>query len=209
MTTWSAAILAGGRARRLGGVNKALLALAARPNGPSLLDRQLEMLSKVVDRTVIIANDAEAFRDSGVPVIADLHPDAGALGGLHTAVHAAGTDRILVMACDMPFVSEKLLRYVVEAGASADIAIPRTTRGYEPLCATYSRRSADPLRRLVETRQFRLSEVASIADLVIREIGSGELERFGFEDRLFFNINTPDDFARAIDLEREYRSLIG
>ena len=140
---WTGAILAGGRSRRLGGLNKAGLVL--HPGSASILDRQLTRLSRVVDRTIIIANDAERFSGAGVPVIPDLMPNGGALGGLYTAVHAAETDWTLVVACDMPFLSESLLAHLVDVGASVDIAIPRTARGYEPLCATYSRRSASEL----------------------------------------------------------------
>ena len=198
---WTGAILAGGHARRLGGLNKAGLIL--QPGGASVLDRQLTRLRRVVDRTIIIANDAERFRSTGVPVIPDVVPGHGALGGLYTAVHA-GTEWTLVVACDMPFVSEPLLAHLVSVGKSSDIAIPRTARGYEPLCATYSRRSAVELRRLIEEKRFRLSDVARIPGLTIREVGSDELERFGPEDVLFFNLNTPDDHARAVDLDREY-----
>ena len=198
---WTGAILAGGRARRLGGLNKAGLIL--QPGGASVLDRQLTRLRRVVDRTIIIANDAERFSGTGVPVIPDVVPGHGALGGLYTAVHA-GTEWTLVVACDMPFVSEPLLAHLVSVGKSSDIAIPRTARGYEPLCATYSRRSAVELRRLIEEKRFRLSDVARIPGLTIREVGSDELERFGPEDVLFFNLNTPDDHARAVDLDREY-----
>ena len=198
---WTGAILAGGHARRLGGLNKAGLIL--QPGGASVLDRQLTRLRRVVDRTIIIANDAERFSGTGVPVIPDVLPGHGALGGLYTAVHA-GTEWTLVVACDMPFVSEPLLAHLVSVGKSSDIAIPRTARGYEPLCATYSRRSAVELRRLIEEKRFRLSDVARIPGLTIREVGSDELERFGPEDVLFFNLNTPDDHARAVDLDREY-----
>lgn len=212
---WTAAILAGGRARRLKGLNKAGLVLnpaAVRPGAPggdTVLDRQLKLLGRVVDRTVIIATDAEAFLASGVPVIPDLMPGGGALGALYTAVHAAETDRVLVVACDMPFVTEPLLAYLVEAGRSADIVIPRTARGYEPLCATYSRRSEGELLRLINEQRFKLSEVASIPGLTIRELGPNELEPFGPEEVLFFNINTPDDYVRAVNIDGEYRSLIG
>ena len=198
---WTGAILAGGHARRLGGLNKAGLIL--QPGGASVLDRQLARLRRVVDRIIIIANDAARFGDAGVPVIPDVVPGHGALGGLYTAVHA-GTEWTLVVACDMPFVSEPLLAHLVSVGKSSDIAIPRTARGYEPLCATYSRRSAVELRRLIEEKRFRLSDVARIPGLTIREVGSDELERFGPEDVLFFNLNTPDDHARAVDLDREY-----
>ncbi len=147
---WTGAILAGGRARRLGGLNKAGLVL--HPSGASILDRQLTRLSRVVDRTIIIANDPEKFTGAGVPVIADLVSDGGALGALYTAVHSAKTDRTLVVACDMPFLSEPLLAHLVDVGGAADIAIPRTRRGYEPLCATYSRRSAVELHRLIDRK---------------------------------------------------------
>ena len=199
---WTGAILAGGRSRRLGGLNKAGLIL--RPGSASVLDRQLSRLSRVVDRTVIIASDAQRFADAGVPVIADLLPDAGALGAIYTAVHAAATDRTLVIACDMPFVSEPLLAHLVDVGRTVDIAIPRTARGYEPLCATYSRRSAVELRRLIDENRFRLSDVARIPGLNVREIARDELKTFGPEEVLFFNLNTPDDYARAIDLDGEY-----
>jgi len=202
ISMWTGAILAGGRARRLGGLNKARLIL--HPGSASVLDRQLARLRRVVDRTIIIANDAEPFSGAGVPVIPDLVPDGGALGALYTAVHAAGTERTLVIACDMPFVSERLLAHLVSVGDSVDIAIPRTARGYEPLCATYSRRSANELRRLIDERRFRLSDVARIPGLNVREVGRDELNAFGPEEVLFFNLNTPDDHTRAIDLDGEY-----
>jgi molybdenum cofactor guanylyltransferase len=199
---WTGAILAGGRARRLGGLNKAGLIL--HPSGASILDRQLTRLSRVVDRTIIIANDAEKFTGAGVPVIADLVSDGGALGALYTAVHSAQTDRTLVVACDMPFLSEPLLAHLVDVGGAADIAIPRTRRGYEPLCATYSRRSAVELHRLIAEKRFRLSDVARIPGLKVREVGEDELTRFGPEEVLFFNLNTPDDYMRALDLDGDY-----
>jgi molybdopterin-guanine dinucleotide biosynthesis protein A len=194
---WTAAILAGGESRRLGTRHKARLRLG----GASVLDRQLALLGKVVGRTIIIADDQEVYGGYGVPVVADLAPHRGALGGLYTAVQAAGTDRTLVIACDMPFLTEPLVAYLVEAGRAVDIAIPRTSRGYEPLCATYSRRTAAELLRLIEEKQFKLSEVALIPGLIVREIGPEELAPFGPADVLFFNINTPDDYARAIELD--------
>ena len=199
---WTGAILAGGRSRRLGGLNKAGLVL--HPGGASVLDRQLSRLSRVVERIIIIANDADRFDAEGVAVIADLVPDAGALGAIYTAVHAAPTDRTLVIAGDMPFLSEPLLAHLVAVGRDVDIAIPRTARGYEPLCATYSRRCASELRRLIDEKRFRLSDVARIPGLNVREVGRDELKTFGPEEVLFFNLNTPDDYARAIDLDGEY-----
>ena len=82
---WTGAILAGGHARRLGGINKAGLIL--QPGGASVLDRQLARLRRVVDRTIIIANDAERFSGAGVPVIPDMVPDGGALAAIAAATN--------------------------------------------------------------------------------------------------------------------------
>ena len=202
---WTGAILAGGRATRLGGLNKAGLVLG--PAGQSVLDRQLARLSRVVDSIIIVANDADRFRGAGVPVVADLVEDGGALGALLTAVHRAPTDRTLAIACDMPFVTEPLLAHLVKVGSSVDIAIPRTSRGYEPLCATYSRRCAIELRRLLDEKRFRLSDIATLPGLTVQEIGREELQKFGPEEVLFFNLNTPDDYVRAIDLDGDYHYL--
>jgi molybdopterin-guanine dinucleotide biosynthesis protein A len=203
--TATAAILAGGRGRRLGGRNKATLRVGER----SLLDRQLAALQEVVGRTVIIASDPLPYRDVGVPVVPDDPPGRGALGALHTAIQAGRPGGTLVVACDMPFLSALLLRYLAEAGDTADIVIPRTSRGYEPLCATYSARCAAGVQDLLEAGDLRLSSVTGISGLTIRELGPDEVARFGREDVLFFNINTPEDYARASELAAEYRSLPG
>lgn len=171
-------------------------------DGARLIDRLLTRLHSVVDQTVIIASDADAYADTGVPVIADLIPDAGAFGALYTAVRSVNTDRVLVLACDMPFISERFLAFLMEAGRSVDIAIPRTPRGYEPLCATYSRNSAEGILQRIVERRFRLSDVATIAGLNVRELGPDQLSPFDPDGLLFFNINSATDFASAVALSR-------
>ena len=132
----SAAILAGGRARRFGGADKALL-----PIGDArIIDRQLAALSLVTgNRDVrIVAGDRDRYGGLGVRVIADAVADAGPLGGLYTALLDAAHDRVLVLACDLPFVTAALLqRLVAESGAGqqVDAVVPRSGRGLEPLCA--------------------------------------------------------------------------
>ena len=187
---WTGAILAGGRARRLGGLNKARLIL--HPGSASVLDRQLARLRRVVDRTIIIANDAERFSGTGVPVIPDVVPGHGALGGLYTAVHA-GTEWTLVVACDMPFLDERFLEHM--AALEADLVIPRSARGYEPLCAIYSRACAAPIReRLIrgELKAARLPEGVKVAEMSAETVAA-----YDPDGLLLLNVNTPHDYERA------------
>src|SRR5215211_755209 len=105
----SAAILAGGRARRLGGADKAALAIG----GARIIDRQLAALSAVADDVRIVANDRDRYAGLGVRVIPDALPGRGPLGGLHAALLDAAHDRVLVLACDLPFVTAALLERLV------------------------------------------------------------------------------------------------
>src|SRR5688500_18944451 len=78
----AAAILAGGQARRLGGVNKGTLALG----DSQIVDRQLAALRTVASTVFVVGRDSPAWSARGLPVVADDVPGAGALGGIYTAI---------------------------------------------------------------------------------------------------------------------------
>jgi len=186
----TAAILAGGRARRLGGRDKSRLVIGGR----TILARQLDVLQRVVTRIVIVANAPEQYTDAGVPVLPDAVPGSGSLGGIYTAL-ADAQGPVLILACDMPFVTAPFLARVIEAGREADIAIPRGHDGYQPLCANYAPACAGPLLRRIE--QGALKVVDLLADVRVRELGPDEIAPFDPDGLLLLNVNTADDVARA------------
>ena len=192
----TAAILAGGRARRLGGRDKSRIVIGGR----TILERQLDVLQRLVPRIVIVANSPEQFADAGVPVLPDAVPGSGSLGGIYTALEEAGGP-VLVLACDMPFVTAPFLARVIEAGREADIAIPRGHDGYQPLCANYAPACAGPLRRRI--RQGALKLVDLLADVRVRELGPDEIAPFDPDGLLLLNVNTADDLVRAERTARE------
>jgi len=188
----AAAILAGGRARRLGGADKAALVVG----GERILDRQLRVLRQVAGRILIVTNEPGRYHGLDVPVVPDLGAGAGALGGIYSALVAADADRTLVIACDMPFLTAPFLRHVLDAGRDADVALPRGAGGYEPLCACYARAAVDPIRRRIEAGDLKASDPT--AGLRIREIGPDEIAPFDPDATLFLNVNTADDYAAAV-----------
>ncbi len=90
-------------------------------------------------------------RHVGLSVVIDEFPDRGALGGIYTAIVRSPHERTLVVACDMPFLDERFLAHM--AALDADLVIPRSNRGYEPLCAIYSRTCAAPIRERIDSRR--------------------------------------------------------
>lgn len=187
----TAAIIGGGEARRLGGRPKGLLAFGA----TSLIERQIALLREITNTLVIVAND-RAYASFGVPIVDDVLPGAGALGGIYTALVTATTDQVLVVACDMPFLRAAFLKHVIVAGRSVDIAIPRTTMGYEPLCASYTRGCLPRMREQIDAGTLKIQDL--LPHVRVREIGPQETAPYDADGVLFLNVNTPDDYARAV-----------
>jgi molybdopterin-guanine dinucleotide biosynthesis protein A len=196
---WSAAILAGGRARRLGGRDKAALQV-----GPSaILERQLALLRTLVDRILIVANDDIRYARHGVPVVHDRVDGAGALGGLYTAIDAAATPRVLVLACDLPFLTKEFLSKLITEGRDADVVLPRTRDGFHPLCAAYSNRAGLAFGVQLARGVRKITDAIDRSTLAVRELGPDELSPYDPHGTLFFNVNTPGDYARALELGAE------
>jgi len=182
----AAAILAGGQARRLDGVNKGTLIVGHE----AILDRQLETLREVTREIFVVGRNDEVWTSRGVRVVPDEIPDAGPLGGIYTAIMHSPADRTLIVACDMPFLSSAVL-HRMEAVEDADLVIPRHARGYEPLCAIYSRACADDIRRRIERGAYEASRLPA----------GVRVTEFDVENEVMFvNVNTPHDYERAREL---------
>ena len=189
----SAAILAGGRARRLGGADKASLTVGR----ARIIDRQLAALSAVADDIRIVGHDPARYAGLGVRVIPDAIADAGPLGGIYSALLDAAHDRVLVIACDLPFVTAGLLARLVDESriaGGADAVVPRSARGLEPLCALYLTRCAAAARDRIGRGAL---QVTGLLDAVRTRILEPDALAPYDEGALFENVNTPHDHARV------------
>jgi molybdopterin-guanine dinucleotide biosynthesis protein A len=130
----------------------------------------------------------------GVRHCADLVAGLGPIGGLHTALEAASADRVLVIACDLPFLEAALLERLCELADAADAAWVRTAKGVEPLVACYRRHVRQRVRAAIGAGRFKLAELATVLD--IAELAGKDLRRFGDPERLLANVNTPADYER-------------
>ncbi len=185
-------ILAGGGATRFGGEPKGLRLV----EGTRIIDRVAAALRGVADELLLIANDPAA--DTwlpGVRTAADVRRGDGALGGLHAALSHAGGHAVLVVAWDMPFASEGLLRALRAAGEQGyDAVVPESEtsgRGVEPLCAWYSPACLPTIERCLDAGDRR---VVSFFDAVrVSRLPAAEVSQYGDPARIFFNVNRPDD----------------
>jgi molybdopterin-guanine dinucleotide biosynthesis protein A len=153
------------------------------------------MLRGLTPHILIVGSETLASAPADVRVVTDRIAGAGSLGGLYTALVEAPTEQVLVIACDMPFLTAPFLAHVATRGEGVDVALPRDAHGRHPLCASYHRRVAGHLKGRIDRGTLRIGD--ALAELYVREIESDELSRFDPDGRLLLNVNTPADYERA------------
>jgi molybdopterin-guanine dinucleotide biosynthesis protein A len=187
--TRSVAILAGGQATRFGGRDKSALLV----NGRSILDRQLASLAPLTDDLMIVGDRDVAPGAIPLRAVPDVVPGSGPLGGLHAALTAARGDVLLLVACDMPYLSAPFAEYLLSLAGDADIVVPESERGYHPLCAVYTRACLEPAAAQLADRQLKMREL--VDRMRTRVVPIEDIRRFGDPHRLLANVNTPADYA--------------
>jgi molybdopterin-guanine dinucleotide biosynthesis protein A len=182
----SAAILAGGHGRRLGGVAKGLILVDGKP----IIARVAEMLTPFVGEIIIISNDPQAYRFLELPIFPDDEADRGPLQGIVTALQKAAVDRVLVVPCDMPYITESAIRTLLSYAPDAEAVVPLSAKGWEPLFAVYSRVCLPTALAVLNSGRRRVIEL-------LPEVNTVYIPAENFEDSLWFNINNPADFQKA------------
>ena len=184
------AILAGGESRRLGG-DKATLRLAGLP----LARWVARALAAAVDELWLVTNHPHRHLPLNLPLVTDLTPFQGPLGGLATALFYARTPWVLLTSVDAPLLSPRLAAAL--AGAAAHTSRPalicRTPRGLEPFPGLYAVRL---LARLQDFLQDRRTFMAFVDPLRPQVWGPEVWTVFDPEGTSFENLNRPEDLVR-------------
>ena len=185
-------ILVGGASQRMG-QDKAQLRLGSE----TLLERIAAQLSAATSSVTLVGRP-QTYQQHPLPNIRDIHEKWGALGGIHAALSAAKTDWIIVIACDLPFVTSGLFKKLKSfADESADSIVPIQPDGRaQPVCALYRRETCLPeIARLVSAGEH--TPRALLTNVRTRYVQFAELGDLPGAENFFINLNTPEDFARA------------
>ena len=190
------------------GEDKALKTFLGHP----LIQRVIDRLSPIADEVIVTTNRPADYSFLNVPLISDLKPGRGALGGLYTAIASASHPFVAVVACDMPFASaaffEAATQLMVQEGA--DVAIARETsqaepvgksQGYEPLHAVYRRETClSAIEAAIAADQWKV--IAWFPQVKVRVLTSDEVKRYDPTGLAFWNVNTPEEFKEAEKIAR-------
>ena len=182
------AVLAGGQSRRMGR-DKALLPLG----GQTLIERVLAAAHPLGYPRLIIG-EPTAYTHLKLPVLPDRRPKLGPLGGLYTALSATAAP-VLLLACDLPFLTPDFLRHLVNRRGPHQAVVPHTATGLQPLCALYEPSCLAAVEAAIQADQLGMRDLLSNLNLdLIKEKDWRPYDERGL---LFANLNAPAEYERA------------
>ncbi len=176
-------LLVGGKSQRMG-QDKVLLPVGELP----LVQVMYKLLSRIFETVLVVGHHRPQFDDLMIQATEDIIPDVGALGGLYTGLESAGTPHIFAAACDMPFLTEPVIREILKYRSGADAVIPVGPRGPEPLCAVYSDSCKESFLDGINMGRYRIRqnlEGLKVSEPVINIPEDGPDP--------FLNLNFPED----------------
>lgn len=189
----SGVILAGGESRRMQ-VNKAFLAEAGRP----LIEIIREKVAAVAAEVIIVTNDPTAYLEVAADqIVTDLIPQRGPMSGIHAGLKAASFSAIFVTACDMPFITPSLINLLCQKmeETEAEAVVPFWQEKWQPLCALYHKSCLPAVERCIE--EGRLKVTSFYPYIRVQPLTEDEIATVGDPQRLFFNVNRPEDWELA------------
>ncbi len=193
--TCSGVILAGGLSTRYGGENKAFL----RVGGARILDRLFAAYTDLFDEIILVTNNPLEFLEWDVMIVSDLFPVRSSLTGIHAGLFYASNPFAFFTACDTPFLKKEVIATVLEhIDPAADLVVPQTSAGLEPLCAAYSKRCLKPAEDHLRLNKLKIQ--MALNKCRIKRIPEERLRARDPDLVSFFNVNTPQDLARAEEL---------
>jgi molybdopterin-guanine dinucleotide biosynthesis protein A len=195
MISYSVAIQAGGKSSRMG-QDKGLM-----PFGDnSLVEYIYHQISGMGEGVFIVSNNQEEYQKLDIPVYSDVYKDLGALGGIHTILSHLDADYVLVLACDMPFVNIELVEFMLTLAPDFDVVVPRLGEKdfVEPFKAVYSKTCLAAVDAAIKNGKRRV--ISFFDDVRVRIVQPSEVKRFDPEYKSFINVNTPDDYQKALEI---------
>ncbi|WP_066296556.1 molybdenum cofactor guanylyltransferase [Bacillus sp. FJAT-29937] len=189
-------IMAGGRSSRMG-TNKAMLPIG----GKTVIERIVVELSKIVSNMVIVTNAFEDYQFLGLPMVQDQWKDMGPLAGIHAGLSASSTEKNLVVACDMPFISSQLGGILLTLLDDYQVAVPDVLGQLHPLFAAYRKDTLGGIQQSLQNKELRIRQFFKHTKTKYVTEACLQKLHYHYQEQHFFNMNHPDDFERALKIE--------
>ncbi|MBC7325880.1 MAG: molybdenum cofactor guanylyltransferase [Moorella sp. (in: Bacteria)] len=179
------------------GTNKALLPLGKE----SMLATVVAALRPLFSDIIVVTNTPELYLDLKAHLVPDVIPGLGPLSGFHAGLLASPYRYNFVVACDMPFLEPGFIKYLLEQAPGYDVVVPRRGEYLQPLHAVYSRDCLKAIEDCLAGGNYQA--FAFYPQVKVRYVDVDRQAGCSEPEKIFFNINTPAELARARRMLRE------
>ena len=164
-------------------------------DGIPIIQRIYNIFEKLFNEIIIVTNQKELYSDFKSKIVSDLIINNGALGGLYTGLFFSSNPYSFCVACDMPFLKESMIQYLIKQANGYDVIVPRTEDGLQPLHAVYSKNCLESIKNIIGIGKYKIIDFYPLVKTKIIE----ESEFISLDINLnlmresFVNINTPGE----------------
>jgi molybdopterin-guanine dinucleotide biosynthesis protein A len=189
-------ILAGGRSRRMGS-DKCLLTFSRFP----LITHLIARLEQSVEEVFLVANETDKLSFLPHTKFKDSFSVPCAFSGLHSGLLHSPYEYNFVLACDLPLFDNRMVDlFRQQVKGETQIVVPKTARGFESLCGLYSKRCIPHMEAMAADNNFAIHEL--FTKLPTTVIPASAVESLSHPN-VFFNMNTPGDYDKALELSSQ------
>ena len=196
----STIILAGGESTRIKRDKYSLIL-----NGENLLERTIRRLEQLGNEMILVLAQGQANPSANIAgrikMTNDRYSGKGPLAGMHSGMKISEDVYNLVVACDMPFLNIDLIQYMMKQTSGFEAVVPRAQNKIHPLHAIYSHKCVDVIERMLINGDLRVTHLLN--QIKVRYVDESEIVPFDPGYLSFFNLNTPEDLARANEIMRQ------
>jgi len=195
----TAVVLTGGKSSRMGRP-KALLLF----DGEPLIVHLVRALKRMFAETVIVAAPDQELPDLPATLVRDEVAYQGPVGGIYYGLKAASGEFCFVTSCDVPFLNPALISYLTSQISDYDVVVPFWENRFQPLHAVYRTTVLPLLKGQLDRDELR--PIYLFDKVQTCKVDEDVIRRFDPEGLSFLNMNTPDDYQRALQRWSELRS---
>lgn len=187
--------MAGGKNTRMEGEDKAFLEIEGSP----IMARLIEKLRSLVNEIIVVTNAPfKKYSHFEVKLVKDESPHKGPLMGIYSGLKASSSDHNFVVAGDMPFLNEALVRHMIKNRDDYEVVIPKIDDKFHPLFGIYSKKCIPVIEEMLGQNKLKVS--ALFPKVKTKFLLRPEIEQFDGHLLSLMNINTRKDLARAREM---------
>lgn len=139
--------------------------------------------------TYLSVDQEQEYQHLGLPMVTDLHPGIGPMGGIYSGLKQTGADALLVTACDMPFLTREAVEQLLDIyRREGKVTIAKTEERIHPLFGIYPAEVLPRLEALIQAGNYRMMALLDQVDCRYVTLDNGE--------RVLSNINTPQELEK-------------